>query len=56
MDPRPMPQVDFRHVGPQIGEPFPQIILPDQHGATVDLHAARQGRKAMVIFYRSASW
>jgi hypothetical protein len=30
--------------------------LPDQHGAAVDLHAVRGGRKALVVFHRSADW
>ncbi len=41
---------------PQVGERFPDIRLPDQNGSTVDLHAARGARKALVVFYRSARW
>jgi peroxiredoxin len=51
-----MPYVDFDAVGPKVGERFPDIRLPDQGGHIVDLHAARDGRPALVIFYRSASW
>jgi hypothetical protein len=32
------------------------MVLPDQHGVTVDLHAARGGRRSLVVFYRSADW
>lgn len=51
-----MPQVDFSKIGPKIGEHFPVIRLPDQHANPIDLHAARRGRLAVVVFYRSARW
>jgi hypothetical protein len=51
-----LPFVDFSRIGPQIGEAFPDVSLPDQHGQVVDLHSARRGKKALVVFYRSASW
>ena len=51
-----MPTVDFSRVGPAVGERFPDIRLPDQHGQMVHLHAARSGRPALVLFYRSARW
>src|SRR2546427_718571 len=41
-----MPQVDFSKIGPGVGDRFPDIRLPDQHGQTVDLHGARGGRPA----------
>jgi peroxiredoxin len=47
---------DYRDAGPRVGEPFPDIRLPDQHGSVVDLHAARGSRRAIVVFYRSARW
>ena len=47
---------DFDRLGPQVGERFPDVVLPDQHGRLVDLHEARAGRKGLVVFYRSASW
>jgi len=50
------PTIDFSTVGPAVGTPFPDIVLPDQHGRTVDLHATRAGRRALVVFYRSARW
>ena len=51
-----MPHVDFSRVGPQVGERFPDVELPDQSGKLVDLHAARAGRPALIVFYRSARW
>jgi peroxiredoxin len=51
-----MPQVDFSRVGPQVGERFPDVELPDQTGKLVNLHTARAGRQALVVFYRSARW
>ena len=50
------PAMDFTNVGPAVGERFPDVRLPDQHGQSVDLHAARAGRRALVVFYRSAAW
>jgi peroxiredoxin len=47
---------DFEKIGPREGERLPDIRLRDQHGARVDLHAARANRKALVVFYRSAEW
>ena len=52
----PLPPRDFRFIGPREGERFPGVRLPDQTGAMVDLHAARAGRRALVVFYRSAEW
>ncbi len=48
--------IDYRGIGPKIGEAFPDVRLPDQSGRVVDLHAARHGRRAAVVFYRSARW
>lgn len=47
---------DYRDVGPLVGSSFPDVRLLDQHGRAVDLHAARAGRPAAVVFYRSARW
>lgn len=52
----PLPLLDFDRIGPRIGERFPDVVLPDQHGRPTDLHAARAGRRAVVVFHRSASW
>jgi peroxiredoxin len=47
---------DFDRMGPRVGERFPDVALPDQHGQPVDLHKTRAGRKGLVVFYRSAGW
>jgi hypothetical protein len=51
-----LPTIDFDRVGPPVGGRFPDLRLPDQGGALVDLHAARRGRGALIVFYRSARW
>ncbi|MGI8925927.1 MAG: hypothetical protein ACR2HN_04680 [Tepidiformaceae bacterium] len=50
------PTIDFAAIGPRLGQPFPDVRLPDQSGASVDLHEYRAGRPALVVFYRSARW
>jgi peroxiredoxin len=54
-EPERMPE-EHRRRGPGIGERFPDVRLPDQTGAIVDLHRARNGRPALIVFYRSARW
>jgi peroxiredoxin len=51
-----MPKLDFSKIGPNIGDRFPDVRLPDRRGEIVDLQAARSGRPALVVFYRSARW
>jgi peroxiredoxin len=51
-----LPPRDFTKIGPNEGERFPAIRLPDQNGAAVDLHEARGPRKTLVVFHRSADW
>ncbi len=46
----------FDRMGPLVGDRFPEVVLPDQHGQPIDLREARAGRKALVVFYRSAGW
>jgi peroxiredoxin len=48
--------IDFSKIGPAVGERFPDVMLPDQHGTTIDLHQAQAGRRALVVFHRSAGW
>lgn len=48
--------IDFTQIGPAVGDLFPDVLLPDQHGRIVDLHQARARRRAVVLFHRSASW
>lgn len=47
---------DFAKIGPAVGDLFPDVSLPDQHGRVIDLHQTRAGRRAVVLFHRSASW
>jgi peroxiredoxin len=47
---------DYTQAGPQVGQVFPNVRLPDQSGRPVDLHEARAGRRALVVFHRSAKW
>jgi len=51
-----VPYLDFATIGPRVGERFPDVVLPDQHGHIVDLQRARGDARAVVVFYRSASW
>ncbi len=48
--------LDFATIGPAVRDRFPDVILPDQHGNSVNLHAARAARRALVVFHRSAGW
>ena len=52
----PLPPRDLNMIGPREGQRFPDVRLPDQTGALVDLHERRAGRSALVVFYRSAEW
>ncbi len=54
--PTRFPPIDFTAIGPRVGARFPDVRLPDHQGQTVDLHTARAGRRALVVFYRSARW
>jgi hypothetical protein len=49
------PGPDFP-TGPTVGERLPGFVLPDQHGCLVDFPTDRKGRKAIVVFHRSAYW
>jgi len=49
------PGPDFP-TGPAVGERLPNFTLPDQYGQPTDFDMARQGRKAIVVFHRSAYW
>ncbi len=52
---RRIPLGDFP-TGPEVGSPLPDIVATDQSGRQVDVHADRAGRRAIVMFYRSAVW
>ena len=47
---------DGHATGPEIGERLPDFELPDQNGRLVKLHEDRAGRRAVVVFFRSAVW
>ncbi len=53
---RRAPETDAFPTGPAVGQLLPDFTLPDQNGRLVNFAAARQGRRAMVVFYRSARW
>lgn len=42
--------------GPDVGARLPDIVLPAQHGGTVDVHVDRASAGAVVVFHRSAFW
>ena len=42
--------------GPAVGERLPDFELPDAFGRVVNFHHDRDGRPAVVVFYRSAVW
>ena len=50
------PDTDQFPTGPEIGESLPDITLPDQTGAMVNLEQARGDRRALVLFHRSVRW
>jgi hypothetical protein len=47
---------DDASTGPEPGERLPDFELPDAFGETVRFHSHRAGRKAALVFYRSAVW
>jgi peroxiredoxin len=51
-----VPYLDFSRIGPAVGSRFPDVVLKNQRGKTIDLHQVRGKLKALVVFYRSASW
>jgi len=50
------PTGDDFPTGPNIGEPVPDFALPDPFGNVVRFPEARGADKALILFYRSASW
>lgn len=50
------PWIDVDTVGPAKGSRFPDVTLTNQNGVVVDLHEKRAGRRALVVFHRSAEW
>ena len=53
---RRFPDFDEFPTGPDVGERLPDITLPDQSGANVNLEQARGNRRALVLFHRSVRW
>lgn len=51
-----LPKIDFEEIGPAVGTRFPDVRLPNQRGDLVDVHRDRGGRRALVVFIRSADW
>ena len=51
-----IPATDHFPTGPAVGERFPDFTLHDQHNGHVNLEAARAGRRALLVFERSARW
>ncbi len=47
---------DYRLIGPAVGDVFPDFELSDADGKPIRLHGWRAGRRALVVFYRSAAW
>ena len=52
---RKVQRPDFS-TGPEVGTRLPDIVLEDQNGRIVDLHADRKNSRAAVVFFRSAVW
>ena len=42
--------------GPEVGQLLPDFELPNAQGRLVNFHRDRAGRKAALVFYRSAVW
>jgi hypothetical protein len=51
-----IPETDDFPKGPEVGERFPDFTLHDQHNEHVSIEAARAGRRALIVFQRSARW
>ena len=47
---------DSASCGPDVGELLPDFELPDASGTPLRFHSDRAGRKAALVFYRSAVW
>ncbi len=42
--------------GPDVGQKVPDFTLPDHSGKLVNFTETRSTRRALILFYRSASW
>ncbi len=50
------PETNDFPTGPAVGQLLPDFTLPDQNGRMVNFTTARQGKRAMGVFHRSARW
>ena len=50
------PDSDAFPTGPAVGEPVPDFTLRDQHGREVNFAEYRAGKRALLVFHRSAHW
>ena len=55
LGPRSDPRGEFP-TGPDVGTAIPDVFSHDADGHPFDLHAARAGRPAIFLFFRSAVW
>jgi hypothetical protein len=53
--PRRDPKEEFP-TGPEVGTRFPNIVARHHDGSIINVHDHRQGRPAVVVFFRSAVW
>lgn len=53
---RVYPATEDLPTGPAVGEKLPDFSLRNQRGERIDFHRSRAGRKAVVVFIRSAVW
>jgi hypothetical protein len=53
--PRRDPRGEFP-TGPDVGVLLPDITAAHHDGSLVDVHRHREGRPAVVVFFRSAVW
>lgn len=53
---RRYPAAEGYPTGPEVGDLMPDFELPDQNGDLVNFQTAREGKKAAVVFFRSAVW
>lgn len=52
----PLPRLDVHAIGPAVGTRLPDVVLPDQHGRILDIHAYLAGRPGLFVVHRSAEW
>ncbi len=50
------PTDDHFPTGPEVGEVLPDFTLTDQFNRVINFRESRGGRRALVLFHRSARW